>query len=159
MLNHKVQWSTLGSSLAQTPLPQKQNIKKWRVAHFVSLYICCFTFKVQNLVVILFFPPQDLGFIWLNSEVQTARFKMRTNKLMLHEDFYVSLMELPEEYDFGMYSRFFNTFGTHYITEGTMGGTLEHVVIVNKTTLRNLGTGVFHFVIRVPYHIITCDVK
>lgn len=84
---------------------------------------------------------------------------MRTNKLMLHEDFYVSLMELPEEYDFGMYSRFFNTFGTHYITEGTMGGTLEHVVIVNKTTLRNLSTGVFHFVIRVPYHIITCDVK
>ncbi|KAL3988147.1 NAD(P)H dehydrogenase (quinone) [Sarotherodon galilaeus] len=84
------------------------------------------------------FKSQDLGFIRLNSEVQTARFKMRTNKLMLHEDFYVSLMELPEEYDFGMYSRFFNTFGTHYITEGTMGGTLEHVVIVNKTTLRSL---------------------
>lgn len=114
---------------------------------------------MQNLVVILFFPPQDLGFIWLNSEVQTARFKMRTNKLMLHEDFYVSLMELPEEYDFGMYSRFFNTFGTHYITEGTMGGTVEHVMIVNKTKLENLSTAVFHFVIRVPYHIITCDVK
>ncbi|XP_013768571.1 complement component C8 alpha chain [Pundamilia nyererei] len=84
------------------------------------------------------FKSQDLGFIWLNSEVQTARFKMRTNKLMLHEDFYVSLMELPEEYDFGMYSRFFNTFGTHYITEGTMGGTVEYVMIVNKTKLENL---------------------
>uniref|UniRef100_UPI0037E72CC8 complement component C8 alpha chain n=1 Tax=Semicossyphus pulcher TaxID=241346 RepID=UPI0037E72CC8 len=78
---------------------------------------------------------QDLGFIRLWSEVQTAHFKMRSNKLMLHEDFYVSLMELPEEYDFGMYSHFFNKFGTHYVTEGTMGGTLEYVVVVNKTSM------------------------
>lgn len=83
------------------------------------------------------YKSEDLGFIRLRSEVQTAHFKMRTNKLMLHEDFYVSLMELPEQYDFGMYSRFFNTFGTHYVTEGTMGGTLEHVVIVNKTAMKN----------------------
>ncbi|XP_019955076.1 complement component C8 alpha chain [Paralichthys olivaceus] len=78
---------------------------------------------------------QDLGFVRLWSKVQTAQFKMRTNKLMLHEDFYMSLMELPEQYDFGMYSRFFNTFGTHYVTEGTMGGTLEYVVVINKTSI------------------------
>ncbi|XP_041658962.1 complement component C8 alpha chain isoform X2 [Cheilinus undulatus] len=78
---------------------------------------------------------QDLGFVRLLSKVQTAHFKMRTNKLMLHDDFYVSLMELPEQYNFGMYSRFFNTFGTHYVTEGTMGGTLEYVVVVNKTSM------------------------
>lgn len=78
---------------------------------------------------------QDLGFIRLWSKVQTAIFKMRTNKLMLHEDFYYSLMELPEQYDFGVYSRFLSTFGTHYVTEGTMGGTLEYVAVVNKTSM------------------------
>ncbi|KAM7401133.1 hypothetical protein PAMA_005360 [Pampus argenteus] len=78
---------------------------------------------------------QDLGFVRLWSKVQTAHFKIRSNNLMLHEDFYVSLMELPEQYDFGMYSRFFNTFGTHYVTEGTMGGTLEYIVVVNKTSM------------------------
>ncbi|KAM7378942.1 hypothetical protein PAMP_004530 [Pampus punctatissimus] len=78
---------------------------------------------------------QDLGFVRLWSKVQTAHFKIRSNNLMLHEDFYLSLMELPEQYDFGMYSRFFNTFGTHYVTEGTMGGTLEYVVVVNKTSM------------------------
>ncbi|XP_035490487.2 complement component C8 alpha chain isoform X2 [Scophthalmus maximus] len=78
---------------------------------------------------------QNLGFVRLWSKVQTAYFKMRTNRLMLHEDFYFSLMELPEQYDFGMYSRFFNTFGTHYVTEGTMGGTLEYVVVINKTAM------------------------
>lgn len=54
---------------------------------------------------------------------------------MLHDDFYISLMDLPEQYDFGMYSRFLSTFGTHYVTEGTMGGTLEYVVVVNKTAM------------------------
>ncbi|XP_017275661.1 complement component C8 alpha chain [Kryptolebias marmoratus] len=78
---------------------------------------------------------QNLGFIRLWSKVETAHFKMRTNQVMLHEDFYVSLMELPEQYDFGMYARFLNTFGTHYVTEGTMGGTLEYVFIVNKTAM------------------------
>ncbi|GLD51328.1 complement component C8 alpha chain [Lates japonicus] len=78
---------------------------------------------------------QDLGFVRLWSKVQTAQFKMRTNQLMLHDDFYVSLMDLPEEYDFGMYSSFFNTFGTHYVTEGTMGGTLEYVLVINKTSM------------------------
>lgn len=82
---------------------------------------------------------QDLGFIRLWSKVETAHFKMRTDQLMLHEDFYVSLMELPEKYDFGMYSRFLNTFGTHYVTEGTMGGVLEYVYIVNKTAMAQSG--------------------
>ncbi|XP_047445066.1 complement component C8 alpha chain [Mugil cephalus] len=78
---------------------------------------------------------KDLAFVRLSSKVQTALFKMRSDKLMLHEDFYFSLMELPEQYDFGLYSRFYNTFGTHYVTEGTLGGTLEYVVVINKTTM------------------------
>ncbi|XP_074545416.1 complement component C8 alpha chain [Halichoeres trimaculatus] len=81
------------------------------------------------------YKSQELGFVRLRSKVQTAHFKMRSDKLMLHEDLYMSLMDLPEQYDFGMYARFFNTFGTHYVTEGTMGGTLEYVVVVNKTSM------------------------
>lgn len=59
---------------------------------------------------------------------------------MLHEDLYISLMDLPEQYDFGMYSRFFNTYGTHYVTAGTMGGTLEYVLVVNKTNMAESST-------------------
>lgn len=83
----------------------------------------------------LLFGVQELGFIRVWAKVQTALFKMRSNQLMLHEDLYVSLMELPERYDFGMYARFLNTFGTHYVTEGTMGGSLEYVFVVNKTAM------------------------
>ncbi|XP_058503474.1 complement component C8 alpha chain [Solea solea] len=81
------------------------------------------------------YKSQNLGFVRLWAKVQTANFKMRTSKLMLHDDFYISLMELPEQYNFGMYSNFFNTFGTHFVTEGKMGGTLEYVVVINKTSM------------------------
>lgn len=74
---------------------------------------------------------------------------MRSDGLMLHEDFYLSLMELPEQYDFGTYSRFFNSFGTHYVTEGAMGGTLEYVVVVNKTSMLESSRGGAFFVDRV----------
>lgn len=84
------------------------------------------------------FSSQDLGFIRLWSKVQTAHFKMRSSDLMLHEDFYFALMDLPEQYDFGTYSTFLKTFGTHYVTEGTMGGDLEYVFVVNKTMMETL---------------------
>lgn len=79
------------------------------------------------------YKSQDLGFVRLLSKVQTALFKIRSNNLMLHEDFLLDLMDLPEQYDYGMYSRFINLYGTHYVTQGTMGGTLEYVVVINKT--------------------------
>lgn len=83
---------------------------------------------------------KDLGFVRLLSKVQTALFKIRSNNLMLHEDFLLDLMDLPEQYDYGMYSRFINLYGTHYVTQGTMGGTLEYVVVINKTKTAKSGT-------------------
>lgn len=85
---------------------------------------------VQNITK---YKSQDYGFVRLFSKIQTALFKMRSNDLMLHEDMLLDLMDLPEVYDYGMYSRFIHTYGTHFITEGTMGGTLEYVVVINKT--------------------------
>ncbi|KAK3545496.1 hypothetical protein QTP70_007740 [Hemibagrus guttatus] len=78
---------------------------------------------------------KDVEFIRLLSTVETAQFKMRSRDLMLHEDMLQSLMELPEQYDFGAYSRFINDYGTHYVTQGTMGGVLDYVVVLNKKGL------------------------
>ncbi|XP_061108595.1 complement component C8 alpha chain [Conger conger] len=81
------------------------------------------------------YQDQNLGFVRLVSKVQTALFKMRSSGLMLAEDMYQSLVELPEEYDFGTYSRFLTQFGTHYVTSGIMGGVLEYIVVVKKQSL------------------------
>ncbi|KAJ8262607.1 hypothetical protein GJAV_G00168300 [Gymnothorax javanicus] len=79
---------------------------------------------------------QEKGFVRLVSKVQTAQFKMRSSGLMLDEDMYQSLVELPEEYDFGAYSRFLSQYGTHYITSGIMGGILEYIVVIDKKAMR-----------------------
>ncbi|XP_031419210.1 complement component C8 alpha chain [Clupea harengus] len=78
---------------------------------------------------------QNVGVVRLVSTVQTAQFKMRSRDLVLHEDMLQSLMELPEEYDFGSYAQLFNKYGTHHITDGTMGGVLEYVLILNKEAM------------------------
>ncbi|TTG32355.1 Complement component C8 alpha chain [Bagarius yarrelli] len=78
------------------------------------------------------YDSKDVHFARLVSTVETAQFKMRSRDLMLHEDMLQSLMELPEHYDFGAYSRFINEYGTHYITQGVMGGTLDYIVVLDR---------------------------
>lgn len=78
---------------------------------------------------------QDVQFVRLLSTVETAQFKMKSRDLMLHEDMLQSLMELPEQYDFGAYSRFISEYGTHYVTRGILGGVLDYVVVIDKVVM------------------------
>eukprot|EP00069_Balaena_mysticetus_P014139 bmy_01547T0 len=72
------------------------------------------------------------GFIRIFTKVQTAHFKMRRENIMLDEVMLQSLMELPEQYNYGMYAKFIDDYGTHYITSGTMGGIYEYILVLNK---------------------------
>ncbi|XP_052031554.1 complement component C8 alpha chain [Apodemus sylvaticus] len=72
------------------------------------------------------------GFMRVSTKVQTAHFKMRRNNIVLDEGMLQSLMELPEKFNYGMYAKFINDYGTHYITSGTMGGIYEYVVVLDK---------------------------
>ncbi|XP_067308373.1 complement component C8 alpha chain [Pseudorasbora parva] len=79
---------------------------------------------------------KEVGFVRLLSTVQTAQFKMRSKDLILDEDMLWALGDLPDQYNFGAYSNFFNEYGTHYVTEGTMGGVLDYVAVVNKNAMK-----------------------
>lgn len=78
------------------------------------------------------YSQKNVGFIHVHMKIQTAQFKMRRNNLMLDEDAYRELMELPDEYNDGMYAKFINEYGTHYVTSGTMGGTYDYILVVDK---------------------------
>lgn len=58
---------------------------------------------------------------------------------MLDEEMLWALMDLPDQYNFAAYSNFFNVYGTHYITGGTMGGVLDYVAVVNKNVMIRKG--------------------
>lgn len=73
------------------------------------------------------------------TKVQTAHFKMRRDDIVLDEGMLQALVELPEQYNYGMYSKFINDYGTHYITSGSMGGTYEYILVLNTEKMESLG--------------------
>ncbi|OXB64562.1 hypothetical protein ASZ78_016014, partial [Callipepla squamata] len=82
------------------------------------------------------YTAKNVGFIRITTKVQTARFKMKRNNIILDEDMLISLQELPDTYNYGMYGKFINDYGTHFITSGTMGGSLEYILVLNKEEMR-----------------------
>uniref|UniRef100_A0A8C5NIX3 Complement C8 alpha chain n=1 Tax=Junco hyemalis TaxID=40217 RepID=A0A8C5NIX3_JUNHY len=82
---------------------------------------------------------QEVGFIRAVTKVQTARFKMRRDNIVLDEDVLLSLQELPDTYNYGMYAKFINDYGTHFMTSGTMGGVFEYILVINKEEMRRKG--------------------
>ncbi|XP_038190117.1 complement component C8 alpha chain [Arvicola amphibius] len=72
------------------------------------------------------------SFMRVSTKVQTANFKMRRHNIVLDEGMQQSLMELPEQFNYGMYAKFINDYGTHYITSGTMGGIYEYILVLDK---------------------------
>lgn len=75
---------------------------------------------------------QKYGFMRIFTKVQTAHFKMRRDNIVLDEGMLQSLTELPEQYDYGPYSKFINDYGTHYVTSGWMGGIYEYFLVLDK---------------------------
>ena len=73
------------------------------------------------------------------TKVRTAHFKMRRENIMLDESMQQSLMELPERYHYGMYAKFINDYGTHYITSGSMGGVYEYILVLNREKMETVG--------------------
>ncbi|XP_071421066.1 complement component C8 alpha chain [Pithys albifrons albifrons] len=82
------------------------------------------------------YTAKDLAFIRAVTKVQTARFKMRRDNIVLDEDVLLSLQELPDTYNYGMYAKFINDYGTHFVTSGTMGGIFEYILVINKEEMR-----------------------
>ncbi|XP_019598093.2 complement component C8 alpha chain [Rhinolophus sinicus] len=77
-------------------------------------------------------------FMRIFTKVQTAHFRMRRDNIMLDEGMLQSLMELPEQYNYGMYAKFINDYGTHYITSGSMGGIYEYILVLDTEKMQSL---------------------
>ncbi|XP_073752777.1 complement component C8 alpha chain isoform X2 [Callorhinus ursinus] len=82
---------------------------------------------------------KEYNFLRIFTKVQTAHFKMRRDNIVLDEGMLQSLMELPEQYNYGMYAKFINDYGTHYITSGSMGGVYEYILVLDREKMESLG--------------------
>lgn len=77
--------------------------------------------------------------------MKVLNFTMKTKDLQLSDVFLSALNHLPLEYNFAMYSRIFDDFGTHYFTSGSLGGVYDLLYQFSSEELKNSGMCVSAF--------------
>ncbi|KAM6920756.1 complement component C8 beta chain [Lycodopsis pacificus] len=75
------------------------------------------------------------SFVKAKAELELAQYMLKPDDLMLHPEFLQRLRSLPQSYVYGEYRQIFRDYGTHYITEATLGGDYEYTIILNKEKL------------------------
>ncbi|XP_018413388.1 PREDICTED: complement component C8 beta chain [Nanorana parkeri] len=85
------------------------------------------------------FSHTQSSLISARSDLEVAKYKLKSRGLMLHSEFFQRVKQLPMEYVYGEYRDLFRDYGTHYITEATLGGVYEYTLILNKEHVKNEG--------------------
>lgn len=83
---------------------------------------------------------QKRKFIYAHSQLELARYALKADNLVLHPDFLSRLRALPLDYTYGQYRQLYSDFGTHYITEATLGGDFHYTLILNEEKMEKSGT-------------------
>uniref|UniRef100_A0A8C0KDY9 Complement component C6 n=1 Tax=Canis lupus dingo TaxID=286419 RepID=A0A8C0KDY9_CANLU len=82
---------------------------------------------------------EDSSFTRIHKVIEVLNFTMKTKDLQLSDVFLKALNHLPLEYNFALYSRIFDDFGTHYYTSGSLGGVYDLLYQYSAEELRNSG--------------------
>nr|XP_003220222.1 PREDICTED: complement component C8 beta chain isoform X1 [Anolis carolinensis] len=85
------------------------------------------------------FSSTSSKFIHARSDLEIAQYKLKKQNPMLHYEFFQRVLQLPLEYSYGEYRELFRDYGTHYITEATLGGIYEFTLIMNSDALQKAG--------------------
>ncbi|KAK7135655.1 hypothetical protein R3I94_014346 [Phoxinus phoxinus] len=85
------------------------------------------------------FQSQSKNLLIMKSDVDVAQFQNQAPEyLPLSEEFWKALLSLPVAYDYAAYYKVLERFGTHYISEGTLGGQFRLFMAVSKDDMNKL---------------------
>lgn len=80
----------------------------------------------------------------LKSDIEVAQFQSNSPQyLPLSEEFWKALVTLPSVYDYAAYRKVLQMFGTHYLSEGSLGGSLEIIAKIDEETQRQMGEDLY----------------
>ncbi|XP_066474360.1 complement component C6-like [Tiliqua scincoides] len=79
------------------------------------------------------------NFIRIHKVIAVSNFTMKPSGLQLSAVFLKALHSLPLEYNYALYSRIFDDFGTHYYTSGTLGGKYDLLYQYNEEERKSSG--------------------
>uniref|UniRef100_A0A673GV50 Complement component C7 n=1 Tax=Sinocyclocheilus rhinocerous TaxID=307959 RepID=A0A673GV50_9TELE len=82
------------------------------------------------------FQSQSKNLLIIKSDVDVAQFQNQAPEyLPLSEEFWKALRSLPVTYDYAAYRNVLERFGTHYISEGTLGGQFRLFMMASQDFL------------------------
>lgn len=103
----------------------------------------------------------------LQNDIEIATFQSNSPKYIpIAEEFWKALIKLPTVYNYGAYRKVLEQFGTHYISEGALGGSLkviarlDHDERTNKIIEQrshNVCTKTKRFILFFPIYHTSCD--
>ncbi|XP_054439950.1 complement component C6 [Pteronotus mesoamericanus] len=82
---------------------------------------------------------KDSSFIRIHKVIKVLNFTMKSKDLHLSNVFLKALNHLPLDYNYALYSRIFEDFGTHYFTSGSLGGVYDLLYQYSREELKNSG--------------------
>ncbi|XP_054467773.1 complement component C7 [Anoplopoma fimbria] len=75
----------------------------------------------------------------LKSDIEVAQFQSNSHQyLPLSEEFWKALAKLPSVYDYAAYRKVLQTFGTHYLSEGSLGGSFKIIAKIDEKTEKRM---------------------
>ncbi|KAG7237582.1 hypothetical protein INR49_032199 [Caranx melampygus] len=103
----------------------------------------------------------------LKNEIEIAQFQSNSPQyLPVSEELWKALARLPSVYDYSAYRKVLERFGTHYVSEGSLGGSLRILVKVDLETISYLESwsSSFHecdksvrWILFIPIYSHNCD--
>ncbi|KAM4616778.1 complement component C7 [Polymixia lowei] len=73
----------------------------------------------------------------LKNNIEVAQFQNNAPQyLPISEEFWKLLFKLPTVYDYAAYRKVLERFGTHYLSEGSIGGSFEAIVSADQETVK-----------------------
>lgn len=73
----------------------------------------------------------------LKNDIEVAQFQSNSPRyLPLSEELWKALVKLPSVYNYAAYRELVQRFGTHYVSEGSLGGTFTAVAKIDEETQR-----------------------
>lgn len=78
--------------------------------------------------------------------------------LTLSEDFWKALASLPITYDYSAYRKLFEIYGTHYFSEGSLGGQYQALLELNQDALSSTSNNISRnlSIMKTPKNVIEC---
>lgn len=86
-----------------------------------------------ELFLFFFFTSQTKSLLVLESYIEVGQFQStKPQYIPISEVFWRALTKLPAVYDYAAYRTLLEKFGTHYVSEGSLGGTLSIISVIDE---------------------------